>query len=40
MNRKTAGMVGTIARDSGNTDLRVRLIADAVPVSPDTPNIF
>jgi hypothetical protein len=29
-----------IARDSGKTDLTVRLIADAVPVNPDTPNIF
>jgi hypothetical protein len=29
-----------IARDSGKTDLKVRLIADAEPVNRNTPNIF
>jgi hypothetical protein len=29
-----------IARESGRTDLKVRMIADAAPADIDTPNIF
>ena len=35
-----ADCVTMIARESGKSDLKVRLIADAAPADFNTPNIF
>jgi hypothetical protein len=37
---ESAECLKMIARDSGRTDVRIRLIADAARVTPNTPNIF
>jgi hypothetical protein len=37
---ESAECLKMIARDSGRTDLRIRLIADAAQANPNTPNIF
>ncbi len=37
---ESAECLRMIARDNGKADFRVRLIADAGPASPSTPNIF
>jgi hypothetical protein len=37
---ETARCLNMIARGSGKGGLRVRLIADAAPIDPNTPNLF
>jgi hypothetical protein len=37
---ESAECLKMIARESGKADLKVRLIADAAPDNPTTPNIF
>jgi hypothetical protein len=37
---ESAECLKMIARESGKPDLAVRLIVDAAPTNPDTPNIF
>lgn len=37
---ESAACLAMIAKDNGKADLKVRMIADAGPANPSTPNIF